>query len=120
MIVSDIGCEVTINGSASGTYFTDCDNVAHLDDSLVNTGVGTIYLYRFNSTTATQFNPYIQCSSFKLPRYYGTQNSSYVELANITEVTYNPIGYYHHYKSWLDTGLIFSVFVLMLLSLLKK
>ena len=120
--MSDIGCEVYIEGSQSeGSYYTNCDNIKYLGNKLQNYGSSNIILYRLEQTTQSQFNPYIQVQAYKYPRYYSSQTQSqYIELTNITKVSFNPLGYFYHYRSWLDSGLIFAVFILLVLSLVKK
>lgn len=120
--MSDIGCEVYIEGSqAEGTYFTNCDNLKYIGDKGQNFSNSSITLYRLERSYYNQFNPYIRIDSFKYPRYFASQTQSqYIELTNITKVSFSPLGNYYHYKSYLDTGLIFAVFLIAMLKLIKK
>lgn len=115
-------CEVFITGGqVEGTFFTSCDNVKFLGDKLENYGNSSIYLYKTKANTQDSFNPYIIISPYKYPRYYGSRTQSQtIELTSIQKVSYNGLGNFYHYRSFLDTGLIFSVFIIMLLTLLKK
>lgn len=121
MATTDLGCEVYIDSNTvSGTFYVGCDKVQYIGDNLVNLSGNTIYLYRQKQVTNNGFNPYIRIDNGRYARYYSANTSSGVEIQNVNDINFNPVGMYYNSKPILDVGFMFILSALALVSIFRK
>lgn len=78
-------CEVTIDGTYSGTYYVPSNQVQYLTSDFKNNGSTTIYMYK----TYGDSYPQIRISSNGYPTYYSQNNYSGVVLTDVSSVVFN-------------------------------
>ena len=114
------GCEVTFDGSYSGTYHIPCDQVAYVNtDNLVNVGTNsTIYLYP--DSVQSGRNNYISLPPLQYPRYYAAGSYNYTEITNASNVRFNGNGNIYKDSPMIQTGCYVILMAFCIISLLIK
>lgn len=84
-------CTVTFEGDQGGTYYVAANLVGYIDDeSMVNTGNSTIYLYTRPQQGTNEYT--ISIPAFSYPRYYS--GSYYRYITNAHNITFNNRAYF--------------------------
>lgn len=119
-MIPDTGCTVTFGGDHGGTYDIGCEYVTNIDNSMVNTGNTTIYLYPHNSPKTDETYPYIRIEPGHYPRYYnGSSYGSYTYITNANNVSFNIIGQYYREKVFIEPFMTCLIAFCLLVRLFK-
>lgn len=88
----DDACTVTFEGDQGGTYYVACNLVEYIDnESLVNTGNTTIYLYSDIQQGTNSAS--ISIPAFSYPRYYS--GNQYRYITNAYNISFNSNSSYY-------------------------